>query len=178
METSEGNLLTQELKQRLIKSGQSIIAKITKVKESSALSDMQAELKASILGGISLKKVEKEDDKKDLIISHGRSLYEKMAKEYHDSAQNYIDSGMIKNAVIFVCMAALADLMLGKIKDGMAYLTKIAGNPENREEFKGVDIRDVYGSIRSYLIEIEVNRMLKEQLNNLRLGSIIIINQK
>ncbi len=134
MKSSESALLNPTLKQNLIKSGQSIIAKVTKTKEGSTLTDMQTELKASILGGISLKKAKK-DETKDLVVSHGKSLYEKMAKEYRDSGANYIDSGLVKNAVIYVCMGALADLMLGKPKDGMSYLTKIAGNPDYREEF-------------------------------------------
>ncbi|MHA1637148.1 MAG: hypothetical protein ACTSUO_08865 [Candidatus Thorarchaeota archaeon] len=135
LKSSDAALLNPALKQSLIKSGQSIIAKITKTKDGAVMTDMQAELKASILGGISLKKVEKEESREDLVISHGKSLYEKMAKEYRESATNYIDSGLIKNAVIFVCMAALANLMLGKPKEGISYLTNIAKAPDNREEF-------------------------------------------
>ncbi len=122
------------IKQKLIVAGQSIIATSRKTKEGSVLTDMQAELKASVLGGISLKKPVK-DERKDLVFSHGKALYEKKAKEYREGGENYIKSNMVKNAVIFVCMTAISELMLGKTKEGMDYLSNIASNPEYRDEF-------------------------------------------
>jgi len=95
---------------------------------------MQAELKAAVLGGVSLKRADSAGPK-DLIISHGRALYEKKAEEYKDGAKSYIDSGMIKNAVILACMGALADLMLGKPKEGIDYLTKTATISGNKQAF-------------------------------------------
>ncbi len=132
--TNDPALKDPAIKQKLLKAGQSIVAKAKEIKEGSALSDMQAELKASILGGISLQKVKK-DETKDLVISHGRALYEKKANEYREGADNYIKSGLVKNAVIFACMSALSELMLGNPKDGMKYLSRVASEPENKEEF-------------------------------------------
>ncbi|MHA1577152.1 MAG: hypothetical protein ACTSU3_07310 [Candidatus Thorarchaeota archaeon] len=134
LSAGDKTLIGPSIKQKLIIAGQSIIASTRRIKEGSVLTDMQAELKASVLGGISLKKAGK-DVSKDLVISHGKALYEKKAKEYREGADNYIESGMIKNAVIFVCMTAISELMLGKPKDGMSYLSNIASNPEYRDEF-------------------------------------------
>ena len=107
------------------------------ISEKSDLTDMQAELKAAVLGGVSLKKPDTKEDKapRDLIISHGRALYEKKAIEYKDGAKSYIESGMIKNAVILSCLGALADLMLGNPKEGMAYLAEIASSSGNSQVF-------------------------------------------
>lgn len=123
-----------DIKQALIKAGSSIIERMKKMKNNKQLTDMQAELKAAVLGGVALKKTETKEPK-DLIISHGRVLYEKKAEEYKDGAKSYIDSGMIKNAVILACMGALSDLMLGKPKEGIDYLTKIAAASGNKQAF-------------------------------------------
>jgi hypothetical protein len=88
------------------------------------------ELKAGLLTGVSLKKTEeamKEEEKDKLVISHGRSLYEKKASEYREGADTYLASGMTQNAITFSCLGALADLMLGKPKDGLLYLTDFQG---------------------------------------------------
>ena len=122
------------IKQVLVKAGNSIIDNMKKMSNKSQLTDMQAELKAAVLGGVALKKTETKEPK-DLIISHGRVLYEKKAEEYKDGAKSYIDSGMIKNAVILSCMGALSDLMLGKPKEGIDYLTKIATASGNKQAF-------------------------------------------
>ena len=42
---------------------------------------------------------------------------------------------MIKNAVILSCMGALSDLMLGKPKEGMAYLAEVASTTGNSQVF-------------------------------------------
>ncbi|MBN2228817.1 MAG: hypothetical protein JW779_04415 [Candidatus Thorarchaeota archaeon] len=122
------------VKQTLVKSGNSIIEKMRKLNQSAPLTDMQAELKAAVMGGVSLKKADS-DDTRDLIISHGHALYEKKAGEYKDGAKSYIESGMTKNAVILACMGALSDLMLGKPKEGIAYLTDIASKRETSQVF-------------------------------------------
>ena len=124
-----------EVKQILVKTGESLIDKIEKLNEIKPTTEMQTELKAAILSGVSLKKTTTRDDTKDLIISHGRSLYTKKAQEYKDGAASYIKSGMIKNAVTLACMGALADLMLGKPKEGIAYLTKVAAKSGETQTF-------------------------------------------
>ncbi len=136
-ERKDSSLKDPAVKETLAKAGNSIIDKMRKISEKSDLTDMQAELKAAVLGGVALKKAEPETSRppRDLIISHGRSLYEKKAEEYKDGAKSYIESGMIKNAVILACMGALSDLMLGKPKEGMAYLTGVASSAGNTQVF-------------------------------------------
>ncbi|MHA1768871.1 MAG: hypothetical protein ACTSV3_03365 [Candidatus Thorarchaeota archaeon] len=135
LERKDPTLTDPMVKHSLMKAGQSIIERVRRITESTPMTDMQAELKAAVLGGISLKKVEKKDEMKDLIISHGRSLYEKKGEEYKAGAQSYIDSGMIKNSVVLTCMGALSDLMLGRPKEGMAYLAEVASKPEHTQTF-------------------------------------------
>ena len=125
-----------EIKQDLMKAGEALIKKIEKVTESAPTIEMQTELKAAVLGGVTLKKANLKEDTKDLIISHGRSLYTKKAEEYKDGAASYIKSGMIKNAVTLACMGALADLMLGKPKEGIDYLTKITAESGESQTFQ------------------------------------------
>ena len=127
------NSVSDAEKKRLKTSGNEILEAAKTSEETSALADMQAELKASILGGVSLKKAEK-DESKGIVISHGDALYKKKAKEYKESTQKFIDSGIAKSAVVFACMGALADLMLSKPKEGLAYLKDIA--EKNREAFQ------------------------------------------
>ncbi|MFW9958560.1 MAG: hypothetical protein ACFFCT_10875 [Candidatus Odinarchaeota archaeon] len=122
------------IKQALVVAGNDIVEKMRKLSNSAPMTDVQVELKAAVLGGVSLKKADK-DETRDLIISHGRALYEKKAEEYKTGAKSYIESGMIKNAVILACMGALADLMLGKPKDGIAYLTEIAATSKKSQVF-------------------------------------------
>lgn len=122
------------IKQALVTAGNDIVENMRKLNNSAPLTDMQVELKAAVHGGVSLKKVDK-DETRDLIISHGRALYEKKAEEYKSGAKSYIDSGMIKNAVILACMGALADLMLGKPKEGIAYLAEIAATSKKSQVF-------------------------------------------
>ena len=133
-QNQDASLSNPIVKQILIKSGQAMIEAATKTSEGSELSDMQAELKASLMGGIALKKAEREDTK-DLVMIDGKDLYTKKAKEYKEGAETYIQGGMLKNAVIFACMGALADLMLGSPKEGMAYLANIAARKDSREVF-------------------------------------------
>lgn len=123
------------IKQILVKAGTDIVEKMRKLNETTPMSDMQIELKAAVHGGVSLKKADKNEGK-DLIISHGRALYEKKAEEYKEGAKSYIESGMTKNAAILACMGALADLMLGKPKEGIAYLTEIAATSKKNQEFQ------------------------------------------
>ena len=122
------------IKQALVKAGNTIVDQMRKLSNNAQLTDMQAELKAAVLGGVALKKADS-GEPRDLIISHGRALYEKKAEEYKDGAKSYIESGMIKNAVILACMGALSDLMLGKPKEGIAYLTTIAASSNNKQAF-------------------------------------------
>ncbi len=122
------------IKQALVTAGNDIVENMRKLNNSAPMTDMQVELKAAVLGGVSLKKADR-DETRDLIISHGRALYEKKAEEYKSGAKSYIESGMIKNAVILACMGALADLMLGKPKEGIAYLTEIAATSKKKQVF-------------------------------------------
>ncbi len=132
------SLASPMIKQTLVKSGEKIIDAARKIATGSPVADMQAELKASILGGVSLKKTEqavKEEQKDKLVISHGRSLYEKKALEYKEGADTYLASGIKQNAITFSCLGALADLMLGKPKDGLLYLTQFTDESGIKEEF-------------------------------------------
>jgi hypothetical protein len=124
-----------QIKQDLITVGQTLIEQIESLTKITPKTELQTEIKAAVLGGVTLKKADQKDGPKDLIISHGRSLYTKKAKEYKDGAESYIKSGMVKNAVTLACMGALADLMLGKPKEGMAYLTKIAAESGESQTF-------------------------------------------
>ena len=137
LEKNDSSLKDPAIKDALAKAGHSIIDRMHNISEQSHLTDMQAELKAAVLGGVSLKKADPQVSRvpRDLIFSHGRSLYEKKAEEYKDGAESYIKSGMIKNAVILACMGALADLMLGKPKEGMAYLTDSVSASGNTQIF-------------------------------------------
>jgi hypothetical protein len=124
-----------QIKQDLIAIGQALIEQIESMTKITPKTELQTEIKAAILGGVALKKADQKDGPKDLIISHGRSLYTRKAQEYKDGAESYIKSGMVKNAVTLACMGALADLMLGKPKEGMAYLTKIAAESGESQTF-------------------------------------------
>jgi len=124
------------IKHHLIKLGEKILETAKESTEATPISAVQAELKASILGGVSLKKAQKDTEEKDLVFSHGRALYDRKAKEYREGAQKYFDSGIPGNGVVFACLGALSDLMLGKPKDGMSYLVKIAANPELKDDFQ------------------------------------------
>ena len=135
LQRSDPSLQSPALKQELAKAGGNLIKAVRTVIEGSPEADLQAELKASILGGISLKRAAKEDDMKDLIIVDGKALYEKKAVEYKEGAAKYIQSGMLKNAVVFACMAALADLMLGRPKEGISYLSTTAAESGHKDEF-------------------------------------------
>jgi hypothetical protein len=135
LKNGDASLSNPIVKQILLKSGQAMIESFQKTSEGSELSDMQAELKASLMGGVALKKAEREDTK-DLVMIDGKDLYSKKAKEYKEGAETYIQGGMLKNAVIFACMGALSDLMLGSPKEGMAYLADIAAKSGSREVFQ------------------------------------------
>ena len=137
IENKDPSLEDPAIKDDLAKAGHTIIERMRKISEQLDLTDMQTELKAAVLGGVTLKKAETEKmrEPRDLIISHGRSLYEKKAEEYKDGAKSYIESGMIKNAVILSCMGALSDLMLGNPKEGMAYLAEVASSSGNNQIF-------------------------------------------
>jgi hypothetical protein len=100
LQRSDPSLQSPALKQELAKAGENLIKSVRTAIEGSPEADLQAELKASILGGISLKRAEKEDDMKDLVIVDGKALYEKKAIEYKEGADKYIQSGMLKNAVV------------------------------------------------------------------------------
>ena len=133
---SDASLSNSSVKKSLLNAGMKIIESAQKGREGSPLTDMQAELKASLMSGVSLKKATKEEGNKDLIVSHGRALYEKKAKEYKEGADKYVKSGMAKNSVVFACMGALSDLMLGKLKEGMSYLAELANQEETGEVFQ------------------------------------------
>ncbi|TXT57445.1 MAG: hypothetical protein BAJATHORv1_10147 [Candidatus Thorarchaeota archaeon] len=134
LEEGDPTVLQPGPKITLIEAGNGLIEAVKQQLTSAAVSEVQAELKASLLEGVSLKKAEV-DDTKDLVIYHGRALYAKKLKEYKEGAENYIKSGIVQNAVTFACMAALAELMLGRPKEGIAYLTKTANQSEQKEKW-------------------------------------------
>ncbi len=162
LEKNDPSLKDPAIKNTLIKAGNSIIDKMRKISDKSNLTDMQAELKAAVLGGVSLKSAKSEETRlpRDLIISHGRSLYAKKSEEYKEGAKSYIESGMIKNAVILACMGALADLMLGKPKEGMAYLTEIASSSGNSQIFNEHNCFEWTKLVFKVLINRDVNLMV------------------
>jgi len=162
LEKNDPSLKDPAIKESLVKAGHSIIDRMRKISEQSHLTDMQAELKAAVLGGVSLKKAKPEDTRapRDLIFSYGRSLYEKKGKEYKDGAKSYIESGMIKNAVILACMGALADLMLEKPKEGMAYLAEIASSSGNTQVFNEHPCFEWTKLIFKILVSRETNLMI------------------
>jgi hypothetical protein len=123
------------LKRALVKAGTDLIEALRESVDGSDLADMQAELKASILGGVKLKRAEKEEQG-DLVLVDGRQLYSKKATEYREGAETYLNSGMLQNAITFACMAALADLMLGHPKEGLVYLTGFASESDQTDSFQ------------------------------------------
>lgn len=135
IEARDTSIKDPTVKHALVRAGNDVIAAMRKTPEESLLADMQAELKASILGGISLKKAEKQD-KIGIVVVDGRQLYEKKAKEYREGAETYIQSGIVANAIVFVCMAALAYLMLGKTKEGLKYLKQTIDESGFSEKFQ------------------------------------------
>ncbi|NWF96701.1 MAG: hypothetical protein HXY34_11225 [Candidatus Thorarchaeota archaeon] len=128
------SLSDPSIKRALIKAGQDLIATARESAKGDAMRDMQSELKAAVLGGAQLKKAEKQEDK-DLITIDGRQLYAKKLQEYKESAETYIKSGVINNAIVFSCMAALAELMMGRPKEGIEYLAEMAASSGQRERF-------------------------------------------
>ncbi|MHA1933777.1 MAG: hypothetical protein ACW97A_00725 [Candidatus Thorarchaeota archaeon] len=134
VESNDSYVSNPDVERQLVEAGESIIETMKELKEESLVSDFQAELKVSVLGGVSLKEAGK-DESKDLVYSHGKSLYTKKAQEYKEGAEKYIKSGISGVAVIFACMGAISDLMLGKPKEGMAYLTKLASDSATHNEF-------------------------------------------
>lgn len=131
---SDASLKNPATKQMLVRAGQALIDSARKKTEQAPVTDMQAELKASLLSGISLRKADREESR-DVIVVDGRQLYAKKAQEYRDSAETYLKSGMLKSAVIFACMAAVADLMLGKPTQGMSYLAKVVADSGESDKF-------------------------------------------
>ena len=123
------------IKEELVAAGEALVDKFESVAELKPTTELQTEIKAAVLSGVTLKKANPKEDTKDLIISHGQALYTKKAQEYKDGASSYIKSGMVKNAVVLACMGALAELMLGKPKEGIAYLTKTAAQSGDSQTF-------------------------------------------
>ncbi|MFW9800046.1 MAG: hypothetical protein ACFFD9_06400 [Candidatus Thorarchaeota archaeon] len=131
---NDPSLANPALKQTLVSEGQKLLEAARKAHVGSPMADMQAELKASILTGVSLKKVEKEEAEK-LVISHGRSLYTKKSSEYKEGADTYLASGIVQNAIVFACLGALADLMLGLPKEGLQFLSDFTEQSGKKKEF-------------------------------------------
>jgi hypothetical protein len=131
-------LSNPDLKDKLVRSGQNLMAVARETAMGSPIADVQAELKASILSGVTLKKVDEEVEKEgaeQLVISHGRSLYTKKSNEYKEGADTYLASGMVQNAIVFACLGALADLMLGPPNEGLSFLSEFTENSGKKEEF-------------------------------------------
>ncbi len=135
LERGDPALDNPAVKEELVKAGRRMIRTARKLKADDAMRSMQAELKAAVLSGGGLKKVEREEKTKDILVVDGRQLYAKKSKEYKEGAEKYIASGIVKNEIVFACMGALADLMLGKPKDGIEYLTQIAEKSDFKEKF-------------------------------------------
>lgn len=132
------SLQNPSIKAGLVKSGMTLIQKARELAIGSPVADVQAELKASILGGVALRKTEKEtaaEEKAKIVISHGQALYTKKAEEYKEGAETYLKSGLVNNAITFSCLGALSDLMLGKPTEGLVYLTKFLESSGERERF-------------------------------------------
>ncbi len=134
--SSDPTLKNPAVRENLLKAGRQMIATARKLASEADMRSMQAELKAAVLSGGGLKKVEREERPRDILVVDGRQLYAKKSKEYKEGAETYVKSGLAKNAVVFACMGALADLMLGKPKDGMEYLAQIAEESGFSEKFK------------------------------------------
>ncbi len=132
----DSSLKNPEVRLSLVKAGEAMIAKARELREGSDVADMQAELKVAVLGGVHLRKAEKEEDEVQVVVVDGRSLYEKKANEYREGAEKYASSGMITNAITFACMAALSELMLGRPKEGLVYLTKFVSESDKKDEFQ------------------------------------------
>lgn len=133
----DSSITSPRVMKQLIGLGEEIIEAMKKPRDAAPLTAVQAELKASLVGGgVSLKKAERHEDDKDLVISHGRALYEKKAIEYKKGADKYFKSSITGNGIVFACMSALAQLMLGKPKEGMAYLAGIAAQEDLRDDFQ------------------------------------------
>ncbi len=133
--TGDPTVRRPDIKPSLFRAGMSLIAAARKLKTEPDLTAMQAELKAALAGGLALKKAEKTGPR-DVVVVDGRSLYERKAREYREGAEKYLASGMAKNGVTFACMAALAQLMLGRPKDGLMYLTELAARPDLKQYFQ------------------------------------------
>ncbi len=132
---SDPSVADPSIKHTLFKAGLELITSARKSLQSDTLRDMQAELKAAVLEGTTLKKVEREESEKGLVIVDGRQLYAKKLREYKESAEAYLRAGVLSNAVVFSCMAALAELMLGRPKEGIEYLTSMASDPKIKGKF-------------------------------------------
>lgn len=118
----------------LAKAGQDMISAARKMATGDSMRDMQAELKATILDGVALRRTEKKEAA-DLVVVDGRQLYTKKLKEYKEGAEAYIKSGVVNNAIIFACMAALSELMLGRPKEGIEYLAQVVAESSFRDKF-------------------------------------------
>lgn len=123
------------LEEKLVNAGENMVSKGRELSEEDDVRVMQAELKAAVLGGAALKKVKKDQTKKELVVVDGRELYTKKSKEYKEGADTFIASGVVQNAVTFACLGALADLMLGRPKEGISYLTDAAAESGFRDRF-------------------------------------------
>ncbi|MEM2143417.1 MAG: hypothetical protein QXQ81_09185 [Candidatus Thorarchaeota archaeon] len=130
---SDPSLRDPSLKSVLAKAGLELIAEARRAIKGDSMRDMQAELKATLLGGASLRRAEKGPS--DVIMVDGRQLYTKKLSEYKDGAETFVKSGVVANAITFTCMAALAELMLGRPKEGIEYLTRTAAESGFKERF-------------------------------------------
>ncbi|UCE09638.1 MAG: hypothetical protein JSW61_11780 [Candidatus Thorarchaeota archaeon] len=131
----DASLKNPIIKRALAQAGTDFVKAMRESIERSDIVDMQAELKASILGGVKLRKAEREEQG-DLVVVDGRQLYSKKATEYREGAETYLNSGMLENAITFACMAALADLMLGNPKAGLVYLTSFVSESGHAKSFQ------------------------------------------
>ncbi len=135
MAKSDPALKNPTLRESLLKAGRNMISKARRLSQEEDMRSMQAELKATLLSGGGLKRVEVEDRPPDITVVDGRHLYAKKSREYKEGAETYIKSGLAKNAIVFACMGALADLMLGQPKEGIQYLTQVAESSGFAEKF-------------------------------------------
>jgi hypothetical protein len=125
----------EEIREKLANSGWELINSTERASERDVQADLQAELKASIMEGLNLQKVEREEGEHFVVVDRGK-LYAKKSEEYREGAQKYLESGIDHNAILFACMAAVADLMMGNAKRGLNYLRNFAKSQGLRQKIR------------------------------------------
>ncbi len=110
-------------------------------KASEPMMALQAELKQSLMQGIKLKPAERKDkiDMELEVIDRTR-VYKQKSAEYWEAAEKYLQSGIIQSAVLFACLGALSDLMLGIPKEAIKKLVQFIDRTGKKEEVSNLSI--------------------------------------